>query len=84
MLKGLGYLGWDRYFIYLSAFLSNICADDLASKKSSPTSLMSSLTTFVRPQIFAVTAAGDKSCTAYLKGLGSNELEILLNSGLTV
>ena len=49
------------YIMYLAEFSLNIAALLLASMKISVMSLMSSLVTFVRPQILAFTEAGVRS-----------------------
>ena len=53
--------------MYLSALASSMAADDLASKKSSPMSLMSSVVMTLCPEILAEMAAGARSCTANLE-----------------
>ena len=58
--------------MYLSALASSMAADDLASKKSSPMSLMSSVVMVLRPDILAEMAAGANSWTANL-GLDEKE-----------
>jgi len=63
MIRNIKYF----HFIYLAAFASSITADDLASKKRSPMSLISSTVMLFRPDILAATADGASNWTANLK-----------------
>ena len=64
------------HFMYRSLFSVKILADDFASRKSPPTSLISSTVIDVRPLILAVRLAGVSSCTAYLYG---NWCQVIFN-----